>query len=183
MGASIVTLKPDSIKLSHGASSILINQSGIFLDGPVIHLNQGLFVTPEQAMAIEWANQQAIIAAGLASADPKVQAAARKLQATVKAQQLAKLAGAVYTPGTAPPGWKNVSNDPEALKKFGLRPQDLQIPGSNFGAQAYVPDPAVFGDSMKPTLAFKGTQPTVKEDWSNNLNQGLGDNSRTTIAR
>ncbi|MCA8203725.1 type VI secretion system Vgr family protein [Burkholderia sp. AU33545] len=177
VGASIVTLKPDSIKLSHGASSILINQSGIFLDGPVIHLNQGLFVTPEQAMAIEWANQQAVIAAGLASADPKVQAAARKLQATVKAQQLAKLAEAVYTPGTAPPGWKNVSNDPEALKKFGMRPQDLKIPGSNFGAQVYAPDPAVFGDSMKPTLAFKGTQPTVKEDWSNNLSQGLGDNS------
>ena len=110
-----------------------------------------------------------------------MQAAARKLQATVKAQQLAKLGGPC-TPGGAA-GWKNVSNDPEALKKFGLRPQDLQIPGSNFGAQACVPDPAVFGDSMKPTLAFKGTQPTVREDWSNNLNQGLGDNSRTTIAR
>ncbi|KUZ94006.1 hypothetical protein WI40_20250 [Burkholderia ubonensis] len=174
VGASVVTLKPDSIKLLHGASSILINQSGIFIDGPVIHLNQGLFVTPEQAMAIEWANQQAIVAAGLASSDPKVQASARQLQKTLKAQQLAKLSAAAYTPGSAPPGWKNVSNDPEALKKFGLTPKDLKIPGSNFGAQAFLPDPAVFGDTMKPALAFKGTQPTVGEDWENNLHQGLG---------
>lgn len=177
VGASVVTMKPDSIRLSHGASSILINQSGIFLDGPVIHLNQGLFVTPEQAMAIEWANQQAVIAAGLASADPKVQEAARKFQATVKAQQMAKLADAVYKPGTAPPGWKNISSDPKQLSMFGIAPKDLQIKGSNFGAQMYAPDPAVFGNSMKPTLAFKGTQPLVGEDWSNNLNQGLGKDS------
>ncbi|MGN8110816.1 type VI secretion system Vgr family protein [Paraburkholderia sp. 22098] len=174
VGASIITMKPDSIKLSHGASSILINQSGIFLDGPVIHLNQGLFVTPEQALAIQWAQQQAIIAAGLASPDPKVRDAAKRLQASVKAQQMAKLADAVYSPGTAPPGWSNISNDPEALKKLGLRPEDLKIPGSNFGSQAYAPDPAVFGDSMKPTVAFKGTEQLTGEDMANNLAQGQG---------
>ncbi|MFD1970666.1 type VI secretion system Vgr family protein [Trinickia caryophylli] len=177
VGASVVTLKPDSIKLSHGASSIIINQSGIFIDGPVIHLNQGLFVTPEQAMAIQWANQQAIIAAGLASADPKIQAEARHLRETVKAQQMAALANAVYTPGTAPPGWKNISDDPAALKKFGLKPGDFKIPGSNFGAQAYAPDPAVFGDSMKPAVAFKGTQQLLGEDMENNLAQGIGMDS------
>lgn len=179
VGSSIVTMKPDSIKLSHGASSILINQSGIFLDGPVIHLNQGLFVTPEQALAIQWAQQQAIIAAGLASADPKVRAAAKQLQATVKAQQMAKLADAVYKPGTAPPGWKNITNDPEALKKYGLVPSDFNIPNSNFGSQVYAPDPAVFGDSMKPTVAFKGTEhlgPT-SEDMENNIAQGSGSDS------
>ena len=177
VGGSIVTLKPDSIRLSHGASSILINQSGIFLDGPVIHLNQGLFVTPEQAMAIEWANQQAVIAAGLASADPKIREAARKFQATAKAQQMAKLANAVYEPGTAPPGWKNITNDPAALAKYHLRPSDFKIPGSNFGSQAYAPDPAVFGDSMKPTVAFKGTENLLGEDMTNNIEQGSGKNS------
>lgn len=179
VGASIITMKPGSIKLSHGASSILINQSGIFLDGPVIHLNQGLFVTPEQALAIQWAQQQAIIAAGLASPDPKVRDAAKRLQASVKAQQMAKLAEAAYTPGTAPTGWTNISNDPEALKKFGLTPSMLKVEGSNFGSQAYAPDPAVFGDSMKPTLAFKGTQSVdpFKEDMANNFAQGMGNDS------
>jgi type VI secretion system secreted protein VgrG len=179
VGASIITMKPDSIKLSHGASSILINQSGIFLDGPVIHLNQGLFVTPEQALAIQWAQQQAIIAAGLASPDPKVRDAAKRLQATVKAQQMAKLAEAAYTPGTAPPGWTNITKDPKALEKYGLKPGDFSIPGSNFGSQAYAPAPAVFGDSMKTTVAFKGTQSVnpFKEDMENNFAQGMGKDS------
>ena len=87
---------------------------------------------------------------------------------------MAKLADAVYSPGTAPPGWSNISNDPEALKKLGLRPEDLKIPGSNFGSQAYAPDPAVFGDSMKPTVAFKGTEQLTGEDMANNLAQGQG---------
>ncbi|MEW6342938.1 MAG: type VI secretion system tip protein TssI/VgrG [Pseudomonadota bacterium] len=179
VGASVITMKPDSIKLMHGSSSILINQNGIFLDGPVIHLNQGLYVTPAQKVAIEWANQQAIIAAGLASPDPKVQAAARDLQRTVKAQQMAKLADAVYTPGTAPPGWKNITNDPDALKQYKLTPADFSIPGSNFGSQMYAPDPAVFGDSMKPTIAFKGTQSLAlgSDDMNNNIAQGYGSNS------
>jgi type VI secretion system secreted protein VgrG len=179
VGASVVTMKPDSIRISHGASSILVNQSGVFIDAPVIHLNQGLFVTPEQAVAIQWAQQQAIIAAGLASPDPKVQAAARDLQRSVKAMQMAKLSEASYKPGSAPPGWTNISNDPEALKKFGLRPSDLTIAGSNFGVQAYAPDPAVFGDSMKPTVAFKGTQDATpgSEDMNNNIAQGWGSNS------
>lgn len=67
--------------------------------------------------------------------------------------------------------------DPEALKAYGLKPSDLQKPGSNFGAQMYAPDPKVFGDSMKPTIAFKGTQQLFGEDMSNNLSQGLGSDS------
>ncbi len=46
VGESVVTLKPDSIRLTHGASTILINGSGIYIDGPVIHLNQGTAVAP-----------------------------------------------------------------------------------------------------------------------------------------
>ncbi|WP_323123582.1 type VI secretion system Vgr family protein [Burkholderia alba] len=174
VGESVVTLTKDSIKLAHGASTVLINQNGIFIDGPVIHLNQGTTVTPEQALAIQWANQQALIAEGLASADPKIRDAAKQYAATLKARQMAQLSNAVYSPGTAPPGWKNITNDPDALSKYGLKPKDFKIAGSNFGAQAYAPDPAVFGDSMKPTVAFKGTEQLLGEDMGNNLEQGRG---------
>jgi hypothetical protein len=36
----------------------------------------------------------------------------------------------------------------------------------------YAPDPEVFGDDQKTTVAFQGTQGTNKEDWKNNLAQG-----------
>ncbi|MFV8668207.1 type VI secretion system Vgr family protein [Ralstonia pseudosolanacearum] len=49
VGESVVTLKPDSIRLTHGASTILINGSGIYIDGPVIHLNQGTAAAPAAA--------------------------------------------------------------------------------------------------------------------------------------
>ncbi|AJK50305.1 type VI secretion system tip protein TssI/VgrG [Burkholderia plantarii] len=178
VGESVVTMTPDSIKLSHGPSTILINANGIYLDGPVIHLNQGSVQTPEQALALQWAAAQAMIAQGLASSDPATRAAASKLAQSLKAQQLAKLADHVYHPNDPPPtGWKAIGNDPEALKAYGLKPSDLQKPGSNFGAQMYAPDPAVFGDTMKPAIAFKGTQQLFGEDMSNNLAQGLGDDS------
>jgi type VI secretion system secreted protein VgrG len=51
VGDSVVTLKPDSIRLTHGPSTILINGSGIYIDGPVIHLNQGTASAPDAAPA------------------------------------------------------------------------------------------------------------------------------------
>ncbi|WP_352311707.1 hypothetical protein, partial [Psychrobacter sp. W2-37-MNA-CIBAN-0211] len=79
----------------------------------------------------------------------------------------------VYHPNDPPPtGWKMATNDPEALKAFGLKPSDFEKSGSNFGSQMYIPDPNVFGDSMKPTVAFKGTQQLFGEDMSNNMAQG-----------
>jgi len=78
--------------------------------------------------------------------------------------------------GGAPTGWSSISNDPEKLAQYGLKPEDLRIEGSNFGAEIYEPDPAVFGRDMKPTLAFKGTQ--SGGDWKNNLAQGLNRESR-----
>lgn len=51
VGDSVVTLKPDSIRLTHGPSTILINGSGIYIDGPVIHLNQGTASAPAAATA------------------------------------------------------------------------------------------------------------------------------------
>ncbi|RAE79022.1 type VI secretion system tip protein VgrG, partial [Burkholderia multivorans] len=175
VGESIVTMTPDGIKLAHGPSTILMNANGIYLDAPVIHLNQGSAQAPEQALALQWAEAQAMIAEGLASPDPATRAAAGKLANSLKAQQMAKLADHVYHPNDPPPtGWKMVTNDPEALKAFGLKPSDFLKGGSNFGAQMYVPDPKVFGDSMKPSIAFKGTQQLFGEDMTNNMAQGLG---------
>lgn len=175
VGESIVTMTPDGIKLAHGPSTILMNANGIYLDAPVIHLNQGSAQAPEQALALQWAEAQAMIAQGLASPDPATRAAAGKLANSLKAQQMAKLADHVYHPNDPPPtGWKMVTNDPEALKAFGLKPSDFLKGGSNFGAQMYVPDPKVFGDSMKPSIAFKGTQQLFGEDMTNNMAQGLG---------
>ena len=101
-----------------------------------------------------------------------------RLERDTAALQHALLSQSVYQTGTAPEGWTNISDDPKALAKYGLAPSDLKISGdSNFSAQVYVPDPAVFGDSMKPTVAFKGTEPTNWEDWANNLAQGVDMNA------
>ncbi|CAB5127781.1 type VI secretion system Vgr family protein [Burkholderia cenocepacia] len=175
VGDGVVTMTPDSIKLTFGPSTIVINANGIYLDGPVIHLNRGSAQSAEQALALEWAAEQATIAKGLASPDPATRAAAAKLASSLKAQQLAKLADHVYHPNDPPPtGWKMATNDPEALKAFGLKSSDFEKSGSNFGSQMYIPDSNVFGDSMKPTVAFKGTQQLFGEDMSNNMAQGLG---------
>ncbi|KVS19346.1 type VI secretion system Vgr family protein [Burkholderia multivorans] len=180
VGESIVTMTPDGIKLAHGPSTILMNANGIYLDAPVIHLNQGSAQAPEQALALQWAEAQAMIAQGLASPDPATRAAAGKLANSLKAQQMAKLADHVYHPNDPPPtGWKMVTNDPEALKAFRLKPDNFHLNDSNFGAQMYTPDPKIFGDSMKPTIAFKGTQSLspVGDDMTNNIAQGLGGES------
>lgn len=86
----------------------------------------------------------------------------------------AQLASNVYTPEAgSPEGWKNISNDKDALAKYGLKPSDLETRGSEFRAQMYEPDDRVFGTDMKPVVAFKGTTPTSGEDWNNNVRQGL----------
>lgn len=102
----------------------------------------------------------------------RLQAAADRFERNNVAVEHARLSRAVYGPdGTAPEGWINISDNPEKLRQYGLETGDLQIEDSNFRAQVYEPDPAVFGNDMKPTVAFKGTQ--NGEDWKNNLAQGV----------
>jgi hypothetical protein len=74
---------------------------------------------------------------------------------------------------------KNISNDPAKLKKLGLTQDDLHVCGSNYRAQVYEPDPAVFGDDpdIKTTVSFKGTDPDSAEDWKNNGEQGMNSDS------
>lgn len=100
--------------------------------------------------------------------------ATTRFEENINSVERAQLASNVYNPDSgAPEGWKNISNDPQALAKYGLKPTDLEQPGSQFRAQFYEPDPNVFGDDLKPTVSFKGTTPTSKQDWANNLRQGL----------
>ncbi|MBB5501610.1 hypothetical protein HDG37_005839, partial [Paraburkholderia sp. MM5384-R2] len=90
------------------------------------------------------------------------------------AVEKARLSDHVYEPSRpVPEGWANRSGDTEFLDQYGLKPKDLKIKGSNFGAQVYEPNAAVFGNDMKPTLAFKGTEMTSLADWSNNFSQSV----------
>lgn len=99
-----------------------------------------------------------------------------------KAVERARLAADVYhhengpdSPKTPPPGWTRLSDDPAELRKYGLVPSDLD-PGtaSGFRAELYVADPKVFGSPPQVVLVPKGTTFTAKEDWVNNLQQGIG---------
>ena len=133
-------------------------------------------LNPPQITTAEWSEKMALAEQGLVSSDPKVREAAGELKQHLIAQQMSLLSSAVYEdPIQAPPGWKDISSDPEALKAYGLDPSDLNIEGSDFRARMFVPDGSVLGDSMKPTLAFKGT--STKEDWENNFRQGLNIHS------
>ncbi|MDK2126011.1 PAAR-like domain-containing protein [Parachitinimonas caeni] len=108
----------------------------------------------------------------------KLANATERFERNNTAVEKARLAQDVYDPKKGPPeGWNNISNDKEALAKYGLKPQDLEKSGSNFRAQVYEPDPKVFGNDMKPTVSFKGTDFNKGEDWSNNLAQGVNAES------
>lgn len=138
--------------------------------------------SPPLSKAERWEGRQQQIADALAKAETlppgadrdKLEAAANRFAKNNVAVEDAKLAEAVYG-GKTPEGWKNLSDDPEVLAKHGLRADHLQEPGSAFRAQVYEPDPDVFGDAMKPTVAFKGT--AGGEDWSNNFAQGVNRDS------
>jgi hypothetical protein len=118
-----------------------------------------------------------LIERGLAHPDPNVVAAAEALDRLQVDYEYLKLSDDVYgdTDRGTPPGWTNISDDAEALSKYGLTPEMLENPeNSEYRSQMYVPDPEVFGDAVKPTVAFKGTSMTSTEDWKNNFAQGLG---------
>jgi uncharacterized Zn-binding protein involved in type VI secretion len=105
--------------------------------------------------------------------------AADRFEKNNKAIEKARLAENVYHHGEpAPEGWRNVSDDPVELEKIGLAPDDIAEPGSEYRAQVYTPDPAVFGDDQKTTVAFQGTRVDKAEDWNNNVAQGRDKESR-----
>ncbi len=131
-------------------------------------------IPQELTKAQRWQTRKALIAVGNAAMSGRVRAAAERLARNNVAVEKARLSDHVYEPSRpVPEGWANRSGDTEFLDQYGLKPKDLKIKGSNFGAQVYEPDAAVFGNDMKPTLAFKGTEMTNLADWSNNVNQSV----------
>ncbi|MGF6842022.1 hypothetical protein QF001_005917 [Paraburkholderia youngii] len=124
--------------------------------------------------AQRWQTRKALIATGNAAMSGRVRAAAERLARNNVAVEKARLSDHVYEPsGPVPEGWANRSGNMGLLRQYGLKPKDLEIEDSNFRAQLYEPDAAVFGADMNPTLAFKGTEMTSLSDWSNNFNQSV----------
>ena len=158
--------------------------------------------------AERWQARKDLIAKGSNSLYPDAQIAAKRLAANNIAVEKAKLAENVYktvnpletTPGV-PEGWKDISNDAGALKKFGLEKEMLfdRADAPDFLARVYQPDPNVFGSDINPTLVFRGSRepgipslseyasaiwnktdlPSVKNgaDWANNFMQAVGGDS------
>ena len=151
----------------------------VFIGGPV---------TPGLPKAIRYGQRKHSVELAKWKADQlpdgdekeELTAAAERFERNIKAAEMAKLSQNVYNPDQGPPeGWKNVSDDSKALEKIGLTERDLSQPGSDYRAQVYQPDPAVFGPDMKTTVAFKGT--TTGEDWGQNFKQGV--NAESTYYR
>ncbi len=189
-GAGKSLISGTHVKISHSidkSPSVHVNGRPIVRTGDLMWMNWAKpgaagASTPKSALASKaarWRCRQQQIAAAKdkSSAMPAGTERAQLEQATSRfernnvAVEHARLADSAYRPGEAPPGWNSISNDPQKLAQYGLEPDDLRVKGSNFGAEVYEPDPAVFGNDMKPVLAFKGTQ--GGEDWKNNLAQGL----------
>ncbi|WP_282295564.1 XVIPCD domain-containing protein [Stenotrophomonas sp. PS02289] len=123
--------------------------------------------------------------------------AAYRLQETYHAREMSGLASDVYLSankqGSPPDGWTRASSDPAALRAAGLNISDsdlkelLEPRDSGFRAEIYLPDKAVFGESAKPVIVYKGSTGEIVdpsapggrresggEDFLNNGQQGIG---------
>ncbi len=180
-GASITLTHEGSVVIS-GSGEVTINgQESVYVNNGAVSDAAGNPIAkdappPEAvaaanaALAQEWQAQSKQIEQLRAEGKHDL---ADKLDRERRALQAARLAQAAYSPiGSHPPaGWKEISMDQKELAKYGLSAEDFP-PDTDFRARVFAPDPAVFGNDMKPTISFKGT--TSLEDWKNNLKQGLG---------
>jgi hypothetical protein len=109
--------------------------------------------------------------AGKESDDPATREAANRFDRNIAGAEKAALSDHTYDPTKpAPNGWKDISDDPEALKRYGVTPDQLNQ-GRPGATRLYEPDRSVFGDDMRPTLGFRGTQEGA--DWAQNFRQGV----------
>ncbi|OWS73509.1 phospholipase [Pantoea sp. VS1] len=127
-----------------------------------------------------WERRKALIAKGKQSSDPKVRAAAERLELNNTGMEKARLADYVYEPRNPkektppiPEGWKDISNDSDALAKYGLTKDDLNSESApQFRTKVYLPDENVFGKDMSTSVVFRGTQ--SGPDWAVNAKQAFG---------
>lgn len=128
-----------------------------------------------------------LVAKGMRSDDGKVREKAEELERDMDAVEEAKLSDHIYcihdaadcSPENAEvPGFKDVSNDPEALDVIGLTRDDLKIRDSNFRAAVFQRESPPFAPAEAGyVVVFKGTSPDSTEDWQNNFRQGLNADS------
>ncbi|MDD5297913.1 MAG: hypothetical protein PHU46_13475 [Rhodocyclaceae bacterium] len=128
-----------------------------------------------------------LVAKGKDSADSEMQEKAEELERDMDAVEEAKLSDHIYcihdaadcSPENAEvPGFKDVSNDPEALDAIGLKPADLRTHGSNFRTAVFLRENPPFApEEAGYVVVFKGTSPDSTEDWQNNFRQGLNAES------
>jgi type VI secretion system secreted protein VgrG len=102
-------------------------------------------------------------------------ATAARFEDDTRAVDRARLAQHVYqyyadNSVPSPVGFSQITGD-EPLAAYGLTPEDLAPPRSNFRAALYRSE---LDPSAGPILAYRGTIFNSAEDWKNNLQQGLG---------
>lgn len=137
-----------------------------------------------------WQARQNLIGRGRRSIYPDARIAATRLGENNIAVEKAKLAQNVYgvdgrpinaleTMPNVPEGWRDISNDDNALQKLGLKSTMLysSVSEPDFFSRVYAPDKSVFGNEMAPTVVFRGTRMENVTDWLNNGQQGMGVNS------
>lgn len=132
--------------------------------------------------------------------DRQLAAQADALEAQYRAADVALLTkdmyrSAAHEAAPAALGWTRTSEHPEKLRERGIELSDediqklLQPNDSDFRAEIYLPDPAVYGPDAKPVIVFKGsngpvsavddhgnryTRESALEDWIENGRQGVG---------
>jgi len=164
----------------------------------------GLMPQSQQEKARQVHDQQALLAElrqqAAITGDTTLAAQANALQEQYHAADVSALTKDVYRSAAheAAPlglGWIRGSEHPEMLRKAGVDWTDQQVHDylqpdkSDFRAEIYLPDPAVYGPDAKPVLVFKGsngpvsalddqgnrgTRESALEDWIENGRQGIG---------
>jgi len=103
----------------------------------------------------------------------------QRFKMDMDAAEKAQLSANVYNKEDMPKdsGWREASS--ADLNRLGLTKNDLKFNDDpDFRVKVYMPDKEVFGPEAKPVIAFKGTSPLSKENWKNNIQQGLDKDSR-----
>ncbi|WP_368900133.1 PAAR-like domain-containing protein [Mixta calida] len=129
-----------------------------------------------------WERRKQLIAKGKQSSNPKVRAAAERLDLNNTGIEKARLAQHIYEPDnptkqkiSVPEGWKDISHDQGALSKYGLKEEDLEsVESQGFKARVYEPEETIFGNDMSGSVVFRGTRIKEWEDWKNNAKQAYG---------
>jgi hypothetical protein len=163
------------------SSTVKAEKTEVIRNDDKVEMNGDKLSKEEEEKAKRQKCREEQVKAGQQSENPAVRAAADRLSRNMKSMEHAKLSDHVYDPSRpAPAGWRNISNDPEALRRYGLTQHELGIHGTDFRAQVYEPNSAVFGSNgdYRPTVVFQGTNGARSgSDWSNNLRQSTNFHS------